>query len=206
MERTLKRCTVIIPDAGPFNSLWVAGQLSLLLALEMRIIIIDAVYDEMTSDPDNYPKDREIKEFIENNQPPFLIEQTEKGQSERRKLMQGGKRSKNAGEVAIADFMTSESGLSKYISSKDPVAVLFEDSDVKMVRFIRKPPNLHLISTVAMLRGLEDAGVIKSADDIIREMQHPSKEGRRGRKFTDLPAGVDEPAAIGSTWKPLGLG
>lgn len=202
METSLKRCTIIIPDAGPFNSLWVADQLPLLLSLDMRIIVIDAVYDEMTSDPINYPKDKAVKDFIDNNQPPFIIEKTGVGTNERNKVLNGGKRSKNAGEVAITDFMTSETGLTKYLSSKEPVAVLFEDSDIPMVSFRIKPPNLHLLSTVAMLRGLEELHIIESADAIINEMQHPSKPDRRGRKFIDLPDGTDEPAAIGSTWKP----
>ena len=47
----MKRCIVIIPDAGPFNSLWVADRLDLLLALDMRLVVVDAVYDELTSDP-----------------------------------------------------------------------------------------------------------------------------------------------------------
>lgn len=60
----MKRCTVVIPDAGPFNSLWVADQLSLLLNLDMRIVVVDAVYDEVTSDT-SYPKDRDVKNFVD---------------------------------------------------------------------------------------------------------------------------------------------
>jgi len=70
----LKRCSLIIPDAGPINSLWVADQLSLLLKLDMAIILVDAVYDELTSDPENWPKDFEVKKFVEGNMPPFVIE------------------------------------------------------------------------------------------------------------------------------------
>ena len=55
-------------DAGPFNSLWVAGRLDLLLALDMRVVVVDAVYDELTSDP-TYLKDREVKAFIDGNRP-----------------------------------------------------------------------------------------------------------------------------------------
>lgn len=46
--------------------------------------------------------------------------------------------------------------------------------------------------------------MIVSAEDVIYEMLHPSKLGRRpadARVFNDLPEGVDEPAEIGS-WKP----
>jgi hypothetical protein len=58
-----------------------------------------------------------------------------------------------------------------------------------------------------MLRGLERVGVIKSADDIIHQMTHPSKPDRRpadARALVDLPAGIDDPAAIGSDWTPSG--
>lgn len=165
----MKRCTIIIPDAGPFNSLWVANQLPLLLALDMRIVVIDAVYDELTSDT-SYPKDRAVKAFIDGNQPPFTIEATDIGQQEREKRRTGGKLKRNAGELALVDFMSSDDGLRKYLHPGDPLVILFEDGGV---RVFNKPPHLHLLSTVGMLRGLERVGVISSADAIIREMTHP---------------------------------
>ena len=197
----MKRYTVIIPDAGPFNSLWVADRLDLLLALDMRLVVIDAVYDEVTSDP-TYPKDRAVKAFIDGNQPPFVIENTEIGEQEREKRRSGRKPKKNAGELAIVDFMSSDDGLRKYVRVGDPVAILFEDAEI---RVFNKPPNLHLLSTVGMLRGLERVSVIPSADCVIYQMTHPSKPDRRPadkRVFTDLPDGVDDPAVIGSTWQP----
>ena len=200
----MKRCTFIIPDAGPFNSLWVANQLSLLLRLDMKIVVVDAVYDEMTSDT-SYPKDKAVKEFIDANQPPFLVETTDTGKEQRARRARGEKPKRNAGETAIADFMSSEDGLRRYLAPGDPVALLFEDSGW----FIqRKPPNLHLLSTVGLLRGLERVGIIKSADAVIHEMTHPSKLGRRptdARVLTDLPDGTDVPAIIGSDWAPPGL-
>lgn len=197
----MKRCTVIIPDAGPFNSLWVADRLDLLLALDMRLVVIDAVYDELTSDL-SYPKDRAVKAFIDGNQPPFVVESTEIGEQEREKRRTGKKLKKNAGELAIVDFMSSDDGLRKYVGVGEPVAILFEDAGV---RIFNKPPNLHLLSTVGLLRGLERVGVIPSADAVIHEMTHPSNPDRRPadtRVLTDLPDGVDDPAAIGSTWVP----
>lgn len=199
----MRRCTVIIPDAGPFNSLWVADRLDLLLALDMRLILIDAIYDELTSDL-SFPKDRAVKAFVDGNSPPFLIERTEIGEQEREKRRAGKKPKKNAGELAIVDFMSSDDGLRKYVSADEPVAMLFEDADI---RVFNKPPNLHLLSTVGLLRGLERVGVIPSADAVIHEMTHPSKPDRRPqdrRVFTDLPDGIDDPAAIGSTWRPSG--
>jgi predicted nucleic acid-binding protein len=199
----VKRCTIVIPDAGPINSLWVADHLPLLLKLDMAIVVVDAVYDEVTSDP-SYQKDLDVKNFIDDNQPPFVVETTDIGAQERAKRASGGKPKKNAGELAIADFMSSDDGLRRYLAPGDPVALLFEDSGWHV---FRKPPNLHLLSTVGMLRGMERVGVIKSADDIIHEMTHPSKFGRRptdARVFLDLPGGIDDPAAIGSDWTPPG--
>ncbi len=198
----MKRCTIVISDAGPLNSLWVAGELTLLLALDMKIVVLDAIYDEVTSDPENYPKDQAVKMFIDSNKPPFIIESTDKGASERAKVQNGGSRSKNAGDIAIVEFMTSETGLVKYLAANEPVLVLFEDTDIPNVRFFRKPPNLHLLSTTGMLRGLEKAHIIESADAIIHEMTHPTSADRRGRAFNDLPDGTDDSAAIGSTWVP----
>ena len=109
---------------------------------------------------------------------------------------------RRAGELAMVDFISSEEGLGRYLNASEPVAILFEDVGF---RVFSKPPNLHLISTVGFLRGLQQVGVIPSADDIIAEMLHPSKPGRRpndARTLTDLPFGTDEAAAIGSTWKP----
>ncbi|MCY1666157.1 hypothetical protein [Rhizobium sp. SL86] len=167
----------------------------------MRLVIVDAVYDELTSDL-SYLKDAEVKEFIDGNSPPFVIERTDIGESERQKRRLGQKLKKNAGELAMVDFVSDEGGLERYLKTNEPVAILFEDAGM---RLFNRPPNLHLISTVGLLRGLEDVGVIASADEVIHEMLHPTKPGRRpedARKLTDLPGGIDEPAAIGSSWKP----
>jgi predicted nucleic acid-binding protein len=196
----MKRCTIILPDAGPLNSLWVADRLDLLLKLDMKIVIVDAVYDELTSDL-SYLKDREVKEFIDRNAPPFVIEPTDIGVLEREKRLQGKVLKKNAGELAMVDFISSDGGLERYLGSNEPVAILFEDAGL---RIFNRPPHLHLISTVGLLRGLEDVGVIASADDVIHDMLHPRKAGRRredARRFTDLPHGIDEAASIGSSWK-----
>ncbi len=163
--------------------------------------MIDAVYDELTSDL-SYRKDAEVKDFIDTNSPPFLIERTDTGEIEREKRRLGQRTKKNAGELAMVDFISHEGGLERYLAANEPVAILFEDAGL---RVFNRPPNLHLISTVGLLRGLEEVGVIASATDVITEMLHPSKPGRRpedARRFTDLPRGIDEPAAMGSSWKP----
>lgn len=194
-----RRCVLVVPDAGPFNSLWVAGRLDILLALDMPVVVVDAVYDEMTSDPARYPNDRAVKDLIDGNPEVFRIEVTETGDLQRSRRAAGQPLKRNAGEVAITDFMTD--GLERYAGTGDPVLVLFEDSDVPGVRFLRKPPNVHLLSTVGLLRGLERVGVIASADAVVQAMLHPA-DPKRARVLKDLPHGTDEPATIGSSWTP----
>lgn len=197
----MKRCTIILADPGPINSLWVADRLNLLLELDMRVVLVDAIYDELTSDL-SYPKDVEVKDFIDSNSPPFVIERTDIGEIEQEKRRLGQKLKKNAVELAVADFLSDEGGLERYLKENNPITILIEDVGL---RVFNRPPNLYLISTVGLLRGLEDVGVIASANDLIDEIRHPTKPGRRpedAMRLTDLPEGVDEPAAIGSSWKP----
>src|SRR3546814_11529999 len=61
--------------------------------------------------------------FIDENQPPFMIEATDIGQQEREKRRIGAKLKKNAGELTIVDFMSSDDGLPKYLRPGDPVAI-----------------------------------------------------------------------------------
>lgn len=195
------RCVLIIPDAGPVNSLWVAGELPLLLRVGMPVVVIDQVYAELTSDPENYVKDREVRDFIEAHPDVFTIEETNVGKMAAILREQGTFRTgQSLGEAAIADFF--QHGLEKHVLPDQAALLLFEDSDIRSVKVIRKPPNVHLVSTVAWLKGLQDMGIVASADDIIRAMTHPTDPAKRARKFTDLPDGTDEPAEIGSTWKP----
>lgn len=198
----VRRCTLIIPDSGPFNSLWVADALPLLLDLDMPIVVVDAIYDEVTSDPVQYRKDRDVQAFIAQHNARFIRVTTDVWQMELERRQRGLKPKRNAGELAIADFLSSDDGLKRYVRDGAPVLLLFEDRDV---RVINTPPNVHLLSTVGLLRGLERVGVIPSADTVIRAMTHPTAPGRRpadARILTDLPDGTDEPSATGSSWTP----
>ena len=71
------------------------------------------------------------------------------------------------------------------------------------MKVIRIPRNVHILSTVAWLRGLQDLGIVASADDVIRAMTHPTDPAKRPRKFNDLPDGIDEPAEIGSNMEAV---
>ena len=122
----MKRCVLVIPDAGPLNSLWVADRLDLLLRLSMPIVVVDAVYDEVTSDL-RYPKDAAVKAFIDGHSPPFVIEQTDVGAYERERRRAGEPPKRNIGELAMMDFISDAGGVRRYLESSDPLLVLFED-------------------------------------------------------------------------------
>lgn len=199
----MKRCRVLIPDAGPFNSLWVADALDILLKLDMPITVVDAVFDEMTFDP-SYQKDREVKDFIEGHQPPFSIIETDIGQAERQKRQAGLPVKKNAGEIAIADFLSSETGLDAWIDMGDPVLIITED--MRAARRIFLPePNVHTLGTIGLLKGMEKAGLIPSANAILKKMKRPTAPGRKlsdRRQMTEPEDGLDIEAEGGSSWTP----
>ena len=104
--------------------------------------------------------------------------------------------------LAIVEFLND--GLERLADRNEPVLLLFEDADFRTIHFICKPDNVHLLSTVAMLRGLEECGVIPSADAIVDAMVNPPDPARRrqARRFADLPRGTDDQAGSGSRWKP----
>lgn len=194
------RCVIVMPDAGPINSLWVADELPLLLKVGMPVILVDQVFEELTSDPENYLKDREVKAFVEAHPEIFTIEKTTVGKMaavmrEQGTFEPGG----SLGEAAIADFF--QHGLEKHVGPDQAALLLFEDADIRSVKVIRRPPNVHLVSTVSWLHGLEQMGLVASANDIIHAMMHPTDPNKRPRKLKDLPDGTDEPAEIGSSWK-----
>lgn len=204
-----RRCVLVIPDAGPINSLWVARRLDLLLMLEMPVVLIDEVYAETTRDPDHYAKDRDVKSFVEVHRgKEIIVEQTFVGTSAAAARAKGDKLKANLGDAAIAEFLNdgnADTGVNKYLQSDEPVLLLFEDADLKSTKFIKKSDKLHLLSTVAFLRGMEAVGLLESADEIIQAMTYPGNP-RESRKFGDLPDGTDEEARIGSVWKPIDKG
>ena len=197
-----KRCALIIPDAGPINSLWVARRLDLLPKLDMQVVLIDEVYAETTSDPDNYAKDREVRAFVEAHRgKEIIVEETFVGAAAAKARSEGKKIASNLGEAAIAEFLGNEdSGVGKYLNDDSAALLLFEDSDWRNTRIIRKTDNLHPLSTVALLRGMQASGLLESADEVIDAMLHPDNPRER-RVLNDLPDGTDIEADPGSFWR-----
>ena len=177
------RGTLLIAEDVPLESLWAAGRLDLLRRLGMRVLVLDGVLKALTRDPgqpgpapDTDPGDAAIGAFIQAHQPPFAVEETVAGALARERRRAGEPPKTNAGEAAMADFMTADSGIDRYLRSGDPFLVLSER--LRGLHLFGEPSNLHLLSTAGLLRGLERAGVIPSADEVLRDMLHPAGDPR----------------------------
>ena len=197
-----RHATLLIAEDGPLVSLRAAGRLDLLLRLGARVLVPDGVLDTVARDPGNPepalparrpsrparrqapsdPGDAAIRAFVEAHSPPIAVEKTWAGEIARRRRLAGEPPKTNAGDIALADFMTAGGGIDRYLRSGDPFLVLVER--LRSFRPFRAPSNLHLLSTAGLLRGLERVGVIPSADEVLRDMLHPPdpppvREGRR---------------------------
>lgn len=187
----MKRCTLLIPDTGPLNSLWVAGQ------LDMPIVIVDAVYDEATSDT-RYTKDADVKDFIDRHRPPFMIEETEIGILSRERRDSGQPGIRHAGESAIMSCARPDGGVQRYLRSGDPLLVLFEDHSFFL---LSRPRNMHLAvnGRIAQRVGARRRHRVRGRDC---PRYAASRRPADARVLTDLPLGTDVPADIGSSWEP----
>lgn len=96
------------------------------------------------------------------------------------------------GEAAVAEFYTR---IDEIVDPNDPVLVLFEDSDVRRINAIVQG-NVHLVSTRAFLNGLQERGLIASADAIWQAI-HSAGRTPSAREI-DLPS---PDAYGGSRWK-----
>lgn len=192
-NRNKKRCVLVIPDSGPFITLEKVNALHLLLKLKMPIIVIDAVYYELIINPDKYDSDRHIRDFIKQH---AVRQKTEIGEMLLEKQLSGESTlNKHMGEAAIAEFLNNDL---ENIAADNPVLLLFEDHKMLRSGLLTFPSNVHLVSTIGLLHGLEEAGIILNAEDIIKKATEPP----RGRCFPDLPEGTDIETSFGSRWKP----
>jgi hypothetical protein len=165
--------------------------LDLLLDLDMPIYIIDQVLYECTGDLTRLGA-KTIVDFVENNPDVVYVEETFVGKAASLERESGiKKRHRGLGEAAIAEFFAN---IDEKIDPKEPVLILFEDSDIRRINAFFQG-NAHLLSTRALLVGMEECSIIESADDVWQSIISA------GRKPSDKI--IDQPSREGSSWKPL---
>lgn len=156
-------CRIIPLEAVPIRDLWRADRLSLLLCVHAGFVLVDALYDELTGA--DRPEAREIKHFLDEYLRP-VIAYTETGQYERTKQNPR----KNAREIAVTDFATSDDGLDTYVASGSQVLLLVDDAELAHYFALRQPDNLHFVTTSTLLRGMEAVGVVRDAESLIGQV------------------------------------
>jgi hypothetical protein len=188
----MKRVALLIPDSGPLISLGRADRLGLLLLLDLPIYLVDQVAFEATHSVRHEDAAR-VRAFIKDNPDRVRVVTTFVGAAAagvRRRRPNA--RHRGLGEAAIAEFY---SRIDEFIDPDQPVLVLFEDSDVRRITALLRG-NVHLLSTWGLLKGMEEVGLIESAEAV---WQAIVRAGRKpARTVTDQPA----TAYGGSIWKP----
>lgn len=178
-----RRVALLIPDAGPLISLGRIDRLSLLLLLDLPIYLVDQVVYEVTRDL-KFVDAQRIRVFIDQNASTVRVFRTVVGDAAAQRRAGGETgRQKGQGEAAVAEFLARSDEV--LASPDDPVLLLYEDSDILKQRFV-VPDNVHLLSTRALLRGLERRGLIPSADEVWDAIH---STGRAAAPIeTDVPA------------------
>lgn len=150
----MRRVALLIPDAGPLISLGTTDALTLLLALELPIYVVDAVLAEVTGDL-SLPGATAVRRFVDDHPRQVRVVETFVGTTAAAQRQAApATRPRGLGEAAIAEFLAR---LDEFVDPKTPVLVLFEDSDVRRVNAVVRG-DVHLLSTRALLVDMEQAG------------------------------------------------
>ena len=187
-----KPVKIIIPDAGPINTLAAAGLLDLLLAPpNAEIMVIHSVLNEIII------RAPEFKQFIEKNESRIKIITTSVCQDDANKVKRGEAIGKGRGDLAIADFILN---FMDDIIGNSPALVIFEDRKLGRLRDLEQfSENTHFITTAAYLRKLEQEGVIASFDEIWQKIVNGNRSPDPLKHREPNPVEIDAPARSGSS-------
>ena len=155
---------LLVTDSSPLITLAAADALSCLTRLGLPIIIPDMVYVEVTQDVARLGASQ-IVDWVREAGADVRIAPTRiYSEFEALRMLDPKTRSRGRGEQAALEILNAE--LARLPETH--AFLLFEDSDVGKRSFVRAlPENVAAISTGDLLRELEFAGLIQSADHII---------------------------------------
>ena len=155
---------LLVTDSSPLITLAAADALSCLTRLGLPIIIPDMVYVEVTQDMARLGASQ-IVDWVREAGANVRIAPTRiYSEFEALRMLDPKTRSRGRGEQAALEILNAE--LARLPETH--AFLLFEDSDVGKRSFVRAlPENVAAISTGDLLRELEFAGLIQSADHII---------------------------------------
>jgi hypothetical protein len=182
-----------VPDAGPLISLAHGDALELLLLLQLPILLVDEIVQEVTAAREA-PDAQRLRAFIADNRAVVRVAETFVGRSAAaERARDPAARLRGVGEAAIAEVV---SRIDELVPVGEPILVLFEDSDVPRIQMLLRG-NVHLLSTRAMLLGMERVGLIPSMDAVWQAIRAGGR--RPATTIVDRPA---PPGHAPSRWLP----
>jgi predicted nucleic acid-binding protein len=160
----MKKIALIVTDASPLITLAVAGELDVLLLLQVRVIVPDMVRFEVARHADKAGAQETMSWIKEHEGKDLVIGKTQEYREFKILYKHDPKtRTRNRGEQAAAEILAAE-----LKNDLEAAILLFEDSDIKKANFlVRLPDNVLAMSTSAYLDGLQRAQLISSADNIL---------------------------------------
>lgn len=170
---------LIIPDAGPLISLAHAGRLDLVEVFNTPVAVIDIVKLECLKKPES-PDHSLLREWFENNDNSIRIIDTPLRQAYDQALQDelSGKNpraTRGMGDAAYGwllpniDLVSHRGAIPLVLTEDKNLSITLADHNVA-----------HILSTRAWLTGLQNAGVIESAAEIIGRI------GQHGRNLSPL--------------------
>lgn len=180
---------LIIPDAGPLISLAHAGRLDLLDVFKQPVAVLDVVRLECLKKPDS-PDHSAMRDWFKAKANAVRIIETPI-----RALYEQALEAEATGRNRTATRGLGDAALGWLLPNLDTVVtpgtvplVLTEDRTLSVT--LADHQVAHVLSTRTWLTGLQNAGVIESADEVIEQID------RHGRKLSklqiDLPATIDD--------------
>ena len=184
-----------IPDSGPLISLGRVARLDLLNRFNCPIVITDMVADEVLRGLPGAPDAAVFRDWFSARGNRIQTVETSIGilwsaiPPERRDIL---KRIRDAGETSIWQFSNT---IRETMGPGDYGLLLFEESRVKAMDF---GPRLAKITTWSFLIGLEEMGIIPSAEEFHRDIadanriipkdpfEHRAQRAEPGASWTDM--------------------
>ena len=202
MEADNKRLVkIVIPDAGPINTLSAVNLLPLLLAPQnTQLVVIYSVLKEIIL------RAPELKAFMDANSERIQIVKTSVCVDDEAKARRGEPLGKDRGELAIASFILSE--IDEAIGNS-PALIIYEDRKFGRLHSLndRVSENSHFITTAAYLRKLEQEGIIESFDLVWKQISDAnfSIDKQQNRSPSNMEDKENDPAQQvtkePATWK-----
>lgn len=159
-----RRLGLIVTDASPLITLAAGDALECLTMPGIAVLIPDMVYAGVTEDLARLGAN-DVVHWVRRHRGQVEIAPTEVfAEFQALRVLNASARSRGRGEQAALEVLNAA------ISETDDLeaVLLFEDADVRSRRFVRAlPEHVFALSTGDLLRELEAAGRIQSADQVL---------------------------------------